>query len=109
MPPLHPPATILATAHGNIEATHDGTPYNLFLILCFGALPCYAASAMRALLRQRDVDWLIHARRARTAGVLAVDTAGFATGPFRIGLELAPGMRRGLPLTGAQGGFQFLP
>src|SRR5438552_18613720 len=91
MPPLHPPATTVAAAHGNIKAPHDRAPYNLFLILRFGALKLYAASAVRALPRQRNADPLIHARRARAAGVLAVVTAGFAAGPFRMGLRSAPG------------------
>src|SRR2546425_436465 len=108
-PTLQPPATTVAAAHRNIEAPHDGAPYNLFLILRFGALKLYAASAVRALLRQRNADPLIHARRARAAGVLAVVTTGFAAGPLRIGLQPAPGMRRSLPLTGPQGRLQFLP
>jgi hypothetical protein len=51
MPPLHPPATIPAATHSNIEAAHHGAPDNVFLILRFAALKLYPTSTVRTLLR----------------------------------------------------------
>src|SRR5437879_13750040 len=100
MPPLPPPATTVAAAHGNIEAPHNGAPYNLFLILRFGARKLYDASAMRALLRQRNADPLIHARRARAAGLLDVVPGGVGGRAFWMGIAWVSGMRRDIACAG---------
>jgi hypothetical protein len=50
MASLHPPLTLVAPAHSNIETAHYGSPDNLFLILCFAAFRFHATAAMRAAL-----------------------------------------------------------
>ena len=71
MAPLDAPVAIAAMAYSDIETAHDGTPNDLFLILCFAAFRLYPATAMRAALRQWNGDPFVHAPRdgaARTAG-----------------------------------------
>ena len=63
MASLHPPLTLVAPAHSDIETSHYGSPDNLFLILCFAAFRFHAAAAMRAALWQWNRDSFIHARR----------------------------------------------
>ena len=107
MTPLNAPVAIAAVAYRDIETAHDGTPDNLFLILCFAAFRLHPAAAMRAVFRQWNGDPFIYARRDRTACPPAVAAPRFSARPLRIGFGVASRMRRGLALTGAQSGFQF--
>ena len=107
MASLHPPLAVPTAAHVDIETTHDGPSNNLFLILRFAAFLFHAAAAMRAALRQGNRDPFIHARRNGAARLPAVAAARFAAWTLRIGFGIAPRVRRGLALAGAQRGFQF--
>ena len=107
MASLHPPLALAAAAHGDIETAHDGSPDNLFLILCFAAFRLHAAAAMRAALRQGNRDSFIHARRDGTACLPAIAAARFAAWPLRVGFWFAARMRCGLALAGTQRCFQF--
>src|ERR1041385_5564443 len=109
MATLHPPPAIAAAAHGDIETAHDASADDLLLILSFAAFLFHAVATMRTPLRQWNDDPFIHARRDRAAGVPAVVATGFAARALRINFWVAPRMRRGLTLAGAQGGFQFPP
>jgi hypothetical protein len=107
MASLDPSLAGAASAHGNIKTAHEGPPDNLFLILGFVAVLFHAAATMRAAPWQWNCDPFIHARRDGAAGVPAVAATGFAARAPRIGFWVAPRMRRGLTLAGAQRGFQF--
>jgi len=107
MAPLHAPVAIAAVAYGDIETAHDGTPDDLFLILCLAAFQLHPAATMRAAFRQWNGDPFIYALRDGAARLPAVVATRFAAWALRIGFRFAPRMRRGLALTGAQSGFQF--
>jgi hypothetical protein len=76
MASLHSPLTLAAAAHGNIKATHDGLPDNILLILRFAAFRLHSA-AMRAVLREWNLDPFIHACRDRAARLPSVAAAWF--------------------------------
>jgi hypothetical protein len=107
MASLHPPPAIVAPAHSDIETAHDGSPDNLFLILCFAALRLYTPTAMQAVRWQCNRDPFIYARRDGTACLSAVAAARFAARPLWGSFWCAARMRSGLPLAGAQRCFQF--
>jgi hypothetical protein len=107
MAPLDPPVAIAAVAHSDIETAHDGTPNDLFLILCFAALRLHPAAAMRAALRQWNGNPFIHAPRDGESRLPAVAATGFAAWALRIGFGCAVRMRGGLTSARAQRGFQL--
>src|SRR6266849_9400546 len=109
MASLHSPLAVAAVAHGDIETAHHGPADNLFLILGFAAFPLHAATAMRAVLRQRNRDLFIHPRWGGAACLPTVVAARFPARPLGIGFWVTPRMRRRLTLAGAQRGFQFPP
>src|SRR6266849_1016462 len=102
MTSLHPPPALAAATHSDVETAHDGSPNNLFLILCFAALRLYAPAAIRAVRRQWNRDLFIHALRNRAACLPTIAAARFAAGPLRVGFRIAARMWCGLPLAGAQ-------
>ena len=78
MAPLNAPVAMAAVAYGDIETAHDGTPDDLFLILCFAAFRLHAASTLRAAFRQWNGDPFIYALRDRPACLPAVVPTGLA-------------------------------
>src|SRR5215475_8215292 len=107
MTSLHPLLAVAAAAHSDIETAHYGSPDNLFLILRFAAFRLHSAAAMRAVLRQWNLDPFIHPRRDRAACLPAVATARLTAWPLWVGFWGAARVRGGLALAGAQRGFQF--
>src|SRR5690349_13697934 len=108
MPALHLAAAPAAAAHGDIKAAHHGAPYDLFLILRFGVLCLYAASATRAARGQRNVERFIDARREGAAGSSTVGAAGFPAWGLGVQFQFPARMRCGLSLARPQRCFQFL-
>jgi hypothetical protein len=107
MAPLHTPVASVAVAHCDIEPAHDGSPDDLFLILCFAAFRFHAAAAMRAVLRQWHGNLFIYAPRNGAACLASVAAPRFAAWTLRLGFGGAARMWRGLTLAGTQCGFQF--
>jgi hypothetical protein len=106
MASLHPPRAHPATAHRNVETAHHGPPHDVFLILRLAAFRLHATAAVRATLRQRDRDLFIDTRRDRAARLPTVAPTRLAAWPPRVGFWFSAGVRRRLPLAGAQGRFQ---
>jgi hypothetical protein len=109
MAPLDAPVANAAVTYSDIETAHDGTPDDLFLILCFVAFRLHPAAKMRAALRRWNGYPFVHTPRNGAAPPLAIAATGFAAWALRIGYWCAARMRGGLTSAGAQRGFQFPP
>src|SRR5262249_41055355 len=107
MASLHTPLAVATAAHSDIETAYDRPPDDLFLILRVAAFRLHVAAAMRAALRQSNLDPFIHPRGDWATGLPAIASARFPAWPLRIGFRRAARMWRGLTFAGAQRGFQF--
>src|SRR6516225_12237506 len=106
MASLYAASAIAAAPHGDIETTYESPPHNFFLILRFAACRLHATAAMRAAIRQRNLDAFIHAPRDGAACLLAIAAARFTARSLRVGFWPAPRMRCGLTLGRTQSCFQ---
>ena len=91
-------ATFPAVADLDVKAGHPRLAYDLGLILVLYVPVLNCSAATGTTLWQGNWDFLIHLWGNRAVALTAVADSGLSTGASRIGLRLALGERRSLPL-----------